>query len=783
MRRPSAPAVSAARRQGVAFAAGLAAAAVTALAAPAAGAAADASYIFAPAVSGYPGDVGLTSVAVGPTSACAISREGEIHCAGSDEDKVTAPPEGRRWKSVSVGQDHACGVTIKGEGLCWGRPSSLTEVPTSEKETPYVWRTISAGTENTCGLTVDGQGFCWGSTSTDLPTSKESQHSWVSIEAGRNAACGVTAESEGFCWGKLGDGLAEVPSGHKWRSISPGERVICGLTTDYEAICWTDKGIEPEKSTPPDFKYWLSVDVTNLEGVEKACGITLDHKGYCWGSGSVAEGPSGYRWASLDFKNGGPCGVTDKGEVLCWPDGSSPKVSFSPKEFPPVGSGSVISPKVPVSLDISGAEGNSFGCRVNGVGWFSCESRFDVTAWMNLTLSEKEKAVSLSEEAQALSPLEEEKALSLAEQQRDPANLTEKRDPLSPETDGVNTVEVREKDKTSATGPTSLVTWVLDSQAPKAPEVSGPEVDPSARRVTLEFSGDDDATFRCRLDDGDWASCAPPMTFTGLSSGGHTVYVVQADAAGNESPQRSVEFEVQDHQNSPWGLETGSSSVRKGTVLKATEFEQEHSLLFQWQRCTGLNDQSSCAAITHEGGANGAWWGTRDADIGYQLRLKATWSTGDAYSVLSGLVRPLNSSAPTMDFGGTNAHPVRGRKVHSSFGVWGGYISGVTTVAFQWQRCSGGSDVSSCLNIPGATGQWYRPTASDTGNRLRVVSILTTRGQTATAASAISQPATAPTLGRRVAAHGAVMRHRSAKRAHKAKGAHKAKSGNLLKPA
>jgi hypothetical protein len=57
-----------------------------------------------------------------------------------------------------------------------------------------------------------------------------------------------------------------------------------------------------------------------------------------------------------------------------------------------------------------------------------------------------------------------------------------------------------------------------------------------SRSATVEFrSPDDHAAFECRLDDGDWAACSSPKTYSGLGGGTHTAYA-RAVAEGRTDP-------------------------------------------------------------------------------------------------------------------------------------------------------------------------------------------------------------------------------------------------------
>jgi len=210
-------------------------------------------------------------------------------------------------------------------------------------------------------------------------------------------------------------------------------------------------------------------------------------------------------------------------------------------------------------------------------------------------------------------------------------------------------------------------------------------------------------------------------------------------------------------------VDTGSSPVNRGTVVKATDLDLLNRPVFAWQRCSRLDDASSCSAITGSLGANGAWWGTRNADIGQQVRLKAIFDDSDWLTGLSGVVGPSNTTAPSLNQGLVGGGPKQGTALHTSFGTWDGYIAGTSTVAFQWQRCST-SDVNSCTTDIGTNSQWYRPVAADVGEYLRVTATLTTNGQTASAGTLVSGQVAGNLAGRR--AHTAV-RHKPSRHRHK----------------
>lgn len=83
-------------------------------------------------------EVRFHRISVGGHSTCAITREGEAYCWGSNEFLQLGGPssdncngrvcsvrpqrlDGYRFAVVEVGTDFACGVTTPGQALCWGR--------------------------------------------------------------------------------------------------------------------------------------------------------------------------------------------------------------------------------------------------------------------------------------------------------------------------------------------------------------------------------------------------------------------------------------------------------------------------------------------------------------------------------------------------------------------------------------------------------------------------------------------------------------------------------------
>jgi Cys-rich repeat protein len=113
--------------------------------------------------------------------------------------------------------------------------------------------------------------------------------------------------------------------------------------------------------------------------------------------------------------------------------------------------------------------------------------------------------------------------------------------------DGNHTFEVRAIDSAGnvETPPVSY-SWTIDTDPPETTIVSKPSDPSNSSDATFEFDCDEqNCTFECRIDDGEWESCSSPKTYTGLEDGNHTFEVRAIDSAGNvETPPVSYSWTI-----------------------------------------------------------------------------------------------------------------------------------------------------------------------------------------------------------------------------------------------
>ncbi len=240
------------------------------------------------AVSGAPNFV---AIGTGTAHSCALTRSGAVYCWGSNRggelgargtDQSATPvavtaPSGVSFTSLAVGPSHACALASSGTLYCWGDNSSgqIGNGSTSDAETPAVVQTplplksVALGTSHTCGLTATGAAFCWGSnTSGQLglgaqapqQVSRPSQLAdalvFTALAAGEAHTCGMREDGAVFCWGsgrsgQLGNGQQSdsprpvlVVGGQVFRALGLGAQHSCGLDADGIAWCWGDNAAQ-----------------------------------------------------------------------------------------------------------------------------------------------------------------------------------------------------------------------------------------------------------------------------------------------------------------------------------------------------------------------------------------------------------------------------------------------------------------------------------------------------------------------------------------------------------
>lgn len=302
-----------------------------------------------------------------------------------------------------------------------------------------------------------------------------------------------------------------------------------------------------------------------------------------------------------------------------------------------------------------------------------------------------------------------------------------------------------------------------------APTITaGPTGEQILHRAQLGFSGEPDATFECRLDDGAFAPCTSPRTLTQLPSGERRFEVRQRATDGVVSTAAVREWTVLPAPDPgyplapPYGHVTDGYRDCFGSPFDTVSHNGDiYAVCYggpaelPWQRfaaSTAVEGDTATVTITRGDGHAAALLGiatrdgtatagrdyaarsgelyfapgvasrtieipvVRDADatsdraftVTLRDALEANLQVADATVTIPGNP-PTANTPPTID------GVVRvGHTITATDGDWTHQPTGY---ARSWERCADGVH---CVSIDDATGATYEPDADDVGHRLRV---------------------------------------------------------------
>jgi hypothetical protein len=148
-----------------------------------------------------------------------------------------------------------------------------------------------------------------------------------------------------------------------------------------------------------------------------------------------------------------------------------------------------------------------------------------------------------------------------------------------------------------------------DTTPPVAFIFDGPPALTNSTSATFNFITNEDgpgSSFVCRLDNNNYEECTPPKTYTGLSEGNHTFYVLAKDPSGNWSTEKTRSWTVDTTAPTSTitsGPAQGANSNSTSATFSFTANEAGSTFqcrldLGSWNNCT--------SPITYTGLANGS---------------------------------------------------------------------------------------------------------------------------------------------------------------------------------
>ncbi|MFN8019442.1 MAG: Calx-beta domain-containing protein [Acidimicrobiales bacterium] len=333
---------------------------------------------------------GVLQVGSGADFSCALTHAGAVSCWGSglngrlgngatSDSSVPVPVTGLQSgvTAIAVGNYSACALTSAGAVSCWGSGiyGQLGNGSTADSSTPVGVSglssgvtSISAGDAHVCAqLTSSAVPRCWGdNTSSQLgdalltkATTPVSVFAFGgplrSVVAGGSNTCAITTSNVLRClgddgWGQLGLGVAgadrtfavqiSVPN---VASVSMGADRACAVTTAGRAACW---GTNSEGGLGADLTTDISVPVTVTGlgsgvaavsvGSTNACALLDTGAMRCWGQaqfGANGDGrgmglaqtvpytvtglPASVNTVAAQGKNH-TCAVLSNQDLMCW---------------------------------------------------------------------------------------------------------------------------------------------------------------------------------------------------------------------------------------------------------------------------------------------------------------------------------------------------------------------------------------------------------------------------------------------------------------------------------
>ncbi|MDC0526867.1 PQQ-binding-like beta-propeller repeat protein [Euryarchaeota archaeon] len=217
--------------------------------------------------------------------------------------------------------------------------------------------------------------------------------------------------------------------------------------------------------------------------------------------------------------------------------------------------------------------------------------------------------------------------------------------------------------KVVATDPSGSVTsklmnfTVLDTTAPVANITGGPSNPSDSRNATFNFTANEnDVTFQCKIDTGDWYSCSSPKTYTNLSDDStHQFQVKATDSSNNTGSAATWIWQISDLTAPIASISSGPDNITNSQSATFAFSSNDDDATFEckldtgsWSSCSSPKSYSSLSEGEHT-------FYTRATDDDDNTGDEASYNweidiTNPITVISSGPSSPTNSQSATFTF-------------------------------------------------------------------------------------------------------------------------------------
>ena len=266
-----------------------------------------------------PGLQDVVEIAVAASSACALSRAGQVLCWGKLPGSRTAALHPQRVAGIQdaveialtadMGGIHACARRSNGRVVCWGHGAdgALGDGTTIDRTAPVAVRGLQDAVEiavsqsRSCARRANGTVVCWGGRAPPMgspsttPVEVPGLTGVVELALGWYEVCGRRADGRVVCWRAIPPPGAERLrvltglTGVVQLSAAPQGDALCGVLSSGRVRCWTD-WVRPTEVAGLSDARAISIGATHR------CAVRANGQVACWGHNRYNElhltGPS-----------------------------------------------------------------------------------------------------------------------------------------------------------------------------------------------------------------------------------------------------------------------------------------------------------------------------------------------------------------------------------------------------------------------------------------------------------------------------------------------------------